>query len=257
MNPIVEQWVMQMIVAHVKNDHDPEKGMKYVNDHVHEALSKEKKDIQIVHFNIEKDYCCAAITDKKVYVPFRGTDGTWGNNLDCLENDFGFHSGWYSSFMKKFREPLFMLFQKFREKEWSTGGHSRGCPLSLLFSYNLSKAFDKYCKPIMFCPPRLCTVKGELELKRYSVAAISVIDRNDIVDNVGVNGFAGVNYGDIINLKDHDQQDHGLKEVIFDHIPESGHAYTEVNKGLIQYFYNIGMEKEAEFLKSMEHHATI
>jgi hypothetical protein len=248
MNNIARSMYYVTLAGHYKTKND----LPFIGKELKNTIPSGK----VYFFNICGDFAFIVETHTRLQVVFRGTHGLtgWLSNCNCLANKNGFHTGFYNGFMP-FCEPILTILDKSPEKVIEIAGHSRGCPFALLLSYFIRIKLRRYTKPILFCPPKLCTRTGVELLKSVEIDCVNVISYNDCIDNIGVNGFFGIHYGTCIKLPR--SREYTFIEKLKDLIPSWGHSYTEVIDGLVKYFYGRGMSEEAEYLKSIRHLATI
>lgn len=249
MNIIADLWLYSLIAGNYDNDGD--------DSFVRKNLSTFRPGSKYTPFFTNLgDYAFINDEPTRLVLTFRGTHGRkgWLSNLKFLPNKEGFHTGFAEGF-KKFEWPMLDYVSRNPEKPIEIVTHSRGGPIGHLMARALRKELNRYCKPVLFCSPRLANRRGTLNLMGPVPHIIFIESRNDGVDNIGVNAFWGGKYGTIIRLPK--SKEYTFIEKLRDRLPGWGHSYSEVTDGLVQWFYSRGMEHEARYLKTIRYLSAI
>lgn len=250
MNIIAKMWLYCLLAPHKqKKGH----GEDYIKSYLKANVDH---DGEFIPMNTENDFGFFWITHKEMVLSIRGTHGldAWKNNAKFWPTGEGFETGFYEG-ARAFWPMVKDVLKDNHHRKLLSGHQSRGCPIGQILTLWAMEELHKWSKPMLYDPPTPWDERGDNRYHKAGLQAINLISPNDIVDNVGTGILGGVHTGTMIFLPvTREKGIEGLKDMI----PGWGHSYSETTDGLIKYFYeNRQMPKEAEYLKSIRHLATI
>jgi hypothetical protein len=250
MQTIVRAWLFPVIAGNCKSKKD-EKRVESLVRHWY-------PNARIYHIWTKLDYCLVVECDTFIQITVRGTHGwrAWLDNFKCRANSFGFHRSFWAA-SSELVGPVLAILQKPNNegKQLYGAGHSRGGPISLFVNAQLRTYGYAVKDNVTYCGAEGVTEKGAKALEVVGVTNYAVISPNDIVDNVGVNGWGGVQYGKVIQLPKSPEK--GFWERLKDKIPGWGHSYSEVTDGLIKKAENENCQVEVAILQAIRRIAAI